>query len=60
MSLARHCDGLNCDTWQRLDSEIRQDWIDVSEEGEQTHFCSADCLLLFYARRAPEEVIEFP
>lgn len=57
--LATHCDRDGCDTWQRVDTDIRDPaWLTVREQGTDQHFCSADCLLAHYGRRAPLSVVD--
>lgn len=55
MSMAYACDRDGCDTFQRQE-RARSGWLTVFEVGPRDdpwHFCSADCLLLFFGRRAP-------
>jgi len=62
MSQAYVCDRDGCDTFQRVE-RARAGWLTVCEMGtsrdddDPWHFCSADCLLLFFGQRpAGEEV----
>lgn len=61
-SFARQCDMEGCDTWQRLESPLLQDWREVTDtsDGEVLHFCHWDHVLLFGARFSPREVTEIP
>jgi hypothetical protein len=55
---ATHCDGPECDTWRRDDSDLPNSFLTVVELRTPVRsFCSADCLLKFYAQREPIEVI---
>jgi hypothetical protein len=56
MSLAYACDGEDCDTYQHQE-RARSGWLTVCELGNERtwHFCSVDCLLLFFGQRSPGE-----
>jgi len=56
MSLAYACDKDGCDTYQHQE-RARGGWLTVHELGAEKvwHFCSSDCLLLFFGQRSPGE-----
>lgn len=58
MSMAYACDREGCETYQRSE-RARAGWVTVMELGvERTwHFCSHDCLLVFFAGRSPGETV---
>jgi hypothetical protein len=56
--IARHCDGIGCDTWQRNNSRLPDEFLTVASHDEIWHFCCWDCLLKYAARFEPVEVIE--
>lgn len=55
MSVAWHCDGPDCDTWQKIGSTMS--FIEINEinpDGQSTfHFCKWDCVLKFSAGIEP-------
>jgi len=61
MSWMRRCDGPGCETLQKVDSSLKQDWITISSpellQGER-HVCSWDCYLKFGAATFPLTTIE--
>lgn len=61
MSLARHCDGPDCDTWQRLDSDLPSHWVTVTEDGRERHYCDPWCCVRDLSRYAePPTIIDVP
>lgn len=56
MSMAYACDQSGCDSHQKT-SQARAGWLTVHELGTEAvwHFCSADCLLLFFGQRPAGE-----
>lgn len=60
MALARHCDSVSCDSWQRLDSRLPQDWLDVTEAqtGAVYAFCSWDCCMRHASTQPAIETLE--
>lgn len=60
MALAWHCDYLECNTWQKVDTSIPL-FIEVREHTPDSistmHFCCWDCLLKFSAGIKPMRVV---
>lgn len=59
MSLARHCNGPDCDTWQRTDSDMAQRWYTLTDEasGDVWHFCEPWCLFRWASFAEPPEIV---
>lgn len=61
MTVARHCEGPGCETWQRMASNLKQHgWLDVTEVETEVvhHFCGWDCAMKYAAQFEPPTVIE--
>jgi len=59
--MAYACDRDGCDSYQHQ-ARARAGWLSVVELGHDDrlwHFCSTDCLLMHFGRRAPGEEIPF-
>lgn len=51
-----HCDNDGCQTWASRNMALESGFLIVNELGAQeSHFCSHDCLITHYAKRAPLE-----
>ena len=58
---ARHCDGPECDTWQRQHAELDAGFLAVVQKDSRAlRFCSVDCLLRRFATVPPIEVHSGP
>lgn len=51
MTLHRHCDGPACDSHQRTNSALKQDWLELRVIATEVteDYCSVQCLLRKHA-----------
>lgn len=60
MTLAKHCDGPDCDSWQNVHA-VPDMWLVLASEAFVKHFCTPWCALRYLATFAePTEQIEVP
>ena len=57
MSAAVTCDRAACTTWTTVRSAAAHGFLRVTWDGASFDFCSADCLLAFFASVPPMESV---